>query len=181
MIYKTDPPLAVLVKTAPKELPRLRQLWRTYEPAFPLDYYFLDENFAKQYDDDRITMSLFNACTFLAVLICVIGLYGLVSLLVLRRTKEIGIRKVLGASVGGLITLFTNDLLLLLGVAAAAAFPLAAVGARRWLASYAYHTGLSVWIFVIPAAAILFLTIAVTGYRILKAALANPVKALRTE
>lgn len=181
IIYKTDPPVAVLTKTTPKELPRLRRLWRTYEPAFPLDYYFLDENFAKQYDNDRITMSLFNAFTFLAVLICLIGLYGLVSLLVLRRTKEIGIRKVLGASVGGLIALFTNDLLLLLGVAAAVAFPFAAVGACRWLGSYAYHTGLSAWIFILPAAAILFLTIAVTGYRIFKAALANPVKALRSD
>ncbi|HLI92967.1 MAG TPA: ABC transporter permease, partial [Puia sp.] len=181
MIYKTDPPLAVLVKATPKELPRLRQIWRTYELAFPFDYYFLDENFSKQYDDDRMMMTLFNAFTFLAVPISLTGIYGLVSLLVLRRTKEIGIRKVLGAPVGVLITLFTNDLLLLIGVAAAVAFPLAAMGASKWLASYAYHTGVSAWIFVLPAAIILLLTMGVTAFRIAGAAMANPVKALRSE
>ena len=181
MIYKTDPPLGVLVKTTPKELPRLKQLWRTYEPAYPLDFYFLDENFDKQYEKDRITMSLFNAFTFLAVLICLTGLYGLVSLLVVRRTKEIGIRKILGAPVGRLISLFTNDLLLLVGVSAVIAFPLAAVGARKWLASYAYHANLPAWIFLGPAVLIVLLTMAVTGYRIIRAATANPVKNLRTE
>jgi putative ABC transport system permease protein len=115
------------------------------------------------------------------VLICLTGLYGLVSLLVLRRTKEIGVRKVLGAPVGRLITMFTNDLLLLIGVAAAIAIPLAAIGANRWLASYAYHIGMSAWIFIGPVGIIVILTMGVTGYRILRAALANPVEALRSE
>src|SRR6185437_11514739 len=65
MVYRADPPLAaVLLKTTPAELPRLRQLWRSYEPAFPLSYYFMDENFDKQYEKDRLTMSLFNGFTF---------------------------------------------------------------------------------------------------------------------
>jgi putative ABC transport system permease protein len=182
MVYRTDPPVAaVLLKASPTVLPRLRQLWRTYLPAYPFDYYFMDEDFDKQYEKDRITMSLFNAFTFLIVLICLTGLYGLVSLLVLRRTKEIGVRKVLGAPVGRLITMFTNDLLLLIGVAAAIAIPLAAIGANRWLASYAYHIGMSAWIFIGPVGIIVILTMGVTGYRILRAALANPVEALRSE
>lgn len=126
-------------------------------------------------------MSLFNAFTALAIFICFIGLFGLVSLLVIRRTKEIGIRKVLGATVTHLITLFTNDLLLLAGIAAVIALPLAALGANRWLSSYAYHTGLSAWIFAAPLFVILVLTMLVAGLRIMRAASANPVRSLRTE
>ena len=181
MIYKPDPPLAVLLKASPQTLPRLRQLWKTHFPTTPFNYYFLDENFAAQYEKDRLTMKLFNAFTALAIFICFIGLYGLVSLLVLRRTKEIGIRKVLGASLPQLIALLTTNLLVLVGVAAAIALPLAGIGASRWLNSYAFHVGLSAWVFAAPLAFIVILTLTVTGYRILLAALANPVKSLRTE
>jgi putative ABC transport system permease protein len=180
MVYRPDP-LAVLVKTNPPELPRVKQLWKAHFPAAPFDYYFMDESFAKQYDKDRTAMSLFNAFTALAIFICFIGLFGLVSLLVIRRTKEIGIRKVLGATVTHLITLFTNDLLLLVGLAAVIALPLAAIGANRWLSSYAYHTGLSLWIFATPLVVILALTMVVAGLRIIRAATTNPVKSLRTD
>jgi putative ABC transport system permease protein len=180
MVYRPDP-LAVLVKTDPAELPRVKQLWKACFPAAPFDYYFMDESFAKQYDKDRTAMSLFNAFTALAIFICFIGLFGLVSLLVIRRTKEIGIRKVLGATVTHLITLFTNDLLLLVGLAAVIALPPAALGADRWLSSYAYHTGLSAWIFAAPLFVILVLTMLVAGLRIMRAASANPVRSLRTE
>lgn len=180
MVYRPDP-LAVLVKTSPSELSRVKQLWKTHFPAAPFDYYFMDESFAKQYNKDRTTMSLFNAFTALAMFICFIGLFGLVSLLVIRRTKEIGIRKVLGATVTHLITLFTNDLLLLVGLAAVIALPIAAIGANRWLSSYAYHTGLSPWIFGTPLFVILALTMLVAGLRILRAATVNPVNSLRTE
>jgi len=141
----------------------------------------MDESFAKQYDKDRTAMSLFNAFTSLAIFICFIGLFGLVSLLVIRRTKEIGIRKVLGATVTHLVALFTNDLLLLVGLAAVIALPLAAIGANRWLSSYAYHTGLSPWIFATPLVVILALTMLVAGLRIIRAATANPVSSLRME
>ena len=126
-------------------------------------------------------MSLFNTFTGLAVFICLIGLYGLISLIVIRRNKELAIRKVLGASLLHLVRLFTNELLLLVAVAAAVALPLAGIGASKWLASYAYHTRLSLGIFLWPVVLILLLTGMVTGYRILRAARANPVKALRSE
>jgi putative ABC transport system permease protein len=181
MVFRTDPPLAILLKTTPAELPRLKQLWKAHFPATPFDYYFMDESLAKQYDKDRTTMTLFNAFTALAIFICFIGIFGLISLLVIRRTKEIGIRKVLGATVTHLITLFTNDLLLLVGIAAIIALPLAAIGANRWMSSYAYHAGLSAWIFATPLLLILALTLLVAGLRILQAAVANPVSSLRTE
>jgi putative ABC transport system permease protein len=181
LIYKTDPPNAVLVKAPPSELPRLKQLWKTYFPYSPFDYWFMDEAFNAQYKSDRTSQFLFNAFTSLAIIISCLGLYGLVSLITIQRTKEIGIRKVLGAPLHRLVMLLSADQLWLIGWAALIALPLAALGAQKWLASYAYHTSLNLWVFVLPVLLLLLLTLAVTGYRILRAALANPVDSLRAE
>ena len=181
MIYKPDPPLAALVKTGPAEIPRLKQLWKEHFPAHPFDFFFMDENFNAQYKKDRVTLLLFNAFTGLAIFISCLGLYGLVSLITLQRTKEIGVRKVLGASLSGLVLLLSREQLWLIGLAALIALPLAALGAQRWLSTYAYHTSVNAWMFVLPIGTLLLLALAVTGYRILRAALANPVESLRTE
>jgi len=179
--HKTTPPLAVLIKTVPQQLPRLAQLWKTHFPATPYSYYFLAEDFEKQYEKDKTTMALFNSFTVLALFICFIGLYGLVSLLVIRRIKEIGIRKVLGASLAQLLALLSKDLVLLVGWAAAIALPLAGIGGHHWLAAYAYHAELSWEIFLWPLLTLLTLTLLIAGIRILRAALANPTAALRSE
>ncbi|HLZ89066.1 MAG TPA: FtsX-like permease family protein [Puia sp.] len=181
LIYNTFPLAAAMVSISPRELPRLKQLWKQYFPSSPFNYYFMDENFDAQYAKDRMTMLLFNVFTGLALFISFIGLYGLVSLILLQRKKEIGIRKVLGATPTQLLTLLTKHLLLLLAVATAIALPLAGIAGSRWLASYAYHTNLSLWIFLWSPAVILLLTLAVTGSRIFRASLANPVGALRSE
>ncbi|HEV3325975.1 MAG TPA: FtsX-like permease family protein, partial [Puia sp.] len=181
LIYKTDPPNAVLVKTSPSEIPRLKQVWKSYFPLSPFDYWFMDESFNAQYNSDRTAQFLFNAFTGLAILISCLGLYGLVSLITLQRTKEIGIRKVLGASISGLVVLLSADQLWLIGWAAVIALPLAALGAQKWLSSYAYHTSINVWMFILPVIVLLALTLVVTGYRILRSAMANPVNSLRAE
>jgi putative ABC transport system permease protein len=181
LIYKTDPPNAVLVKAPPSELPRLKQLWKNYFPYSSFDYWFMDEAFEAQYKSDRTAQFLFDAFTGLAILVSCLGLYGLVSLITIQRTKEIGIRKVLGAPIHLLVVLLSADQLWLIGWAAVVALPLGALGAQKWLATYAYHTRLDVWIFVLPVLVLLLLTLAVTGYRILRAALANPVTSLRAE
>lgn len=181
MIYKIDPPLAVLLKTAPGEVPRLKQLWKSYFPSQPFDYAFMEDDFNSQYKKDRITLFLFNAFTGLAILISCLGLYGLVSLITLQRTKEIGIRKVLGASLSRLLLLLSADQLWLVGLAALIALPLAAWGAQRWLSTYAYHTSINVWMFVLPVGILLLLALAVTGYRIVRVALTNPARSLRAE
>jgi len=181
LIYKTDPPNAVLVKTAPSEIPRLKQLWKNFFPSTPLEYKFMDEAFDAQYKSDRTTQFLFDAFTGLAILISCLGLYGLVSLITLQRTKEIGIRKVLGASLSRLLLLLSADQMRLVGWAALIALPLAAWGAQRWLSTYAYHTSLNVWMFVLPVSILLLLALTVTGYRIMRAALANPAESLRAE
>jgi putative ABC transport system permease protein len=181
LIYKTDPPHAVLVKTTPSEIPRLKRLWKNYFPSNAFEYWFMDESFNALYKSDRTTQFLFNAFTGLAILISCLGLYGLVSLITLQRTKEIGIRKVLGATLSRLLLLLSVDQLWLVGLAALIALPLAAWGAQRWLSTYAYHTSLNVWMFLLPVLILLLLTLTVTGYRIVRAALANPTKSLRSE
>jgi len=181
MIYRPDPPLAVLVKAGPGVLPRVKQLWKNHFPSHPIEYFFLDENFNGQYKKDRMTLFLFNAFTGLAIFISCLGLYGLVSLLTLQRTKEIGVRKVLGASLSGLVLLLSREQLWLIGSAALIALPLAALGAQRWLATYAYHASIDALMFVLPIVVLLLLALAVTGYRICRAALANPVESLRAE
>ena len=181
LIYKTDPASAVLVKTTPSEIPRLKRLWKNYFPSDAFEYWFMDESFNALYKSDRTAQFLFNVFAGLAILISCLGLYGLVSLITLQRTKEIGIRKVLGASLSRLLLLLSADQLWLVGWAALIALPLAAWGAQRWLSTYAYHTSLNVWMFVLPLLVLLLLTLAVTGYRIMRAALANPTKSLRSE
>jgi putative ABC transport system permease protein len=163
------------------EIPRLKELWKNYFPSQPFDYAFLEDDFNSQYKKDRITLYLFNCFTGLAIFISCLGLYGLVSLITLQRTKEIGIRKVLGASLSRLLLLLTADQLWLIGLAALIALPLAAWGAQQWLSTYAYHTSLNVWMFVLPVTILLLLALTVTGYRIVRAALANPTKSLRAD
>ncbi len=181
LIYKTEPPWAVVLKTPASEVPRVRQIWKQFYPAIPFDYDFLDKDYNDQYRKDRVTLFLFNAFTGLTIFISCLGLYGLVSLVAVQRAKEIAIRKVLGASVPRLALLLSVGQFWLIGWAALIALPLAALGARKWLATYAYHTTITVWMFLLPVLTLLLLTLAVTGYRILRSALANPVNSLRAE
>jgi putative ABC transport system permease protein len=181
LIYKTDLPNAVLVKTTPSEIPRLKQLWKNYFPSDAFEYWFMDEAFNAQYKSDRITQFLFNAFTGLAILISCLGLFGLVSLVTLQRAKEIAIRNVLGASTPRLVLLLLSGQLWLIACAAVIALPLAAVGAHQWLSSYAYHTSINIWMFVLPVATLLLLAMVVTGYRICRVAMANPVSSLKVE
>ncbi|HET6253524.1 MAG TPA: ABC transporter permease [Puia sp.] len=181
MIYKVDPPLAVVLKMSPDAVPRVRQIWKRFFPATPFDYDFLEKDFSDQYRKDRVTMILFNGFTALSIFISCLGLYGLVSLITLQRSREIAIRKVLGASVSRLVLLLSAGQLWLIAIAALIALPFATLGARKWLTSYAYHTTINVWMFVLPVCALLLLTLTVTGYRILRSALANPADSLRAE
>jgi putative ABC transport system permease protein len=181
LIYQTDPPNAVLVKTTAAEIPRLKRLYKNYFPYSAIDYWFMDESFNELYKSDRTTQFLFDGFAGLAILISCLGLYGLVSLITIQRTKEIGIRKVLGAPLHRLVILLSAGQLWLIGWASLIALPLAALGAREWLATYAFHTRIDPWMFIVPICTLLLLTVAVTGYHILLAATANPVNSLRAE
>jgi len=181
MVYTTARTPAVLVKISPQALPRIKEIWKSYFPDRVIDYGFIDQEFNEQYNKDKMMMFLFNGFTAFALFISCLGLYGLVALITLQRTKELGIRKVLGASLVQLVTLQSKDQVLLIGWAALIALPLAGVGGQRWLTSYAWHAELSVWMFVWPVVTILLLALAVTGLRVMRSAQANPIESLRME
>jgi putative ABC transport system permease protein len=165
----------------PQHLPELKEIYKQYFPAIPIDYAFFDEIISRQYEKDRITMSLFNYFTLLAIFISCLGLYGLVSLITLHRTKEIGIRKVLGASFANLMIVLSKDFVQLVIVALAIALPVAGLLMHKWLMSYAYHEQLVWWMFLVPAVIALLIALAVISKQVLKSAFSNPVKSLRLE
>ncbi|AXY75973.1 ABC transporter permease [Paraflavitalea soli] len=181
MVYHTDITMSITIKIQPKDLPLVATAWKAHYPATPFDYSFLDESYKEQYDKDRLTMKLFSYFTILAILISCLGLLGLVSLMAVQRTKEIGIRKVLGASVQQLISLLTRDFVKLIIIASLIALPLAGIAMSQWLTSYAYHISLTWWMFLLPVVLILLIALTVIGQQVIRAALANPVTALRAE
>ena len=181
MIYNDVPTNITTVNMSPQNLPIIKNIYKQYFPAIPIDYSFFDEIISRQYEKDRITMSLFNNFTILAIFISCLGLYGLVSLITIHRTKEIGIRKVLGASLSNLLLVLSKDFVKLVFVALMIALPVAGILMHKWLQSYAYHEPLVWWMFLIPAVIVLLVAIAVISRQILKTAFSNPVESLRIE
>jgi putative ABC transport system permease protein len=152
-----------------------------FAPGQPFEYAFLDADFAAKYEQEERLSEVFTYISFLAILIACLGLFGLVAFTAERRTKEIGIRKVLGASVGGIILLLSRDFVTLLLIAFVVAVPAAYFAADGWLQGFAYRTGLGVWLFAAAGLISLSIALATISYQALKAAVANPVKALRYE
>jgi putative ABC transport system permease protein len=181
MVYNTTPINTTIVKINPRDLSIVKTLFKKNLPEIPIDYSFVDEIVEKQYEKDRITMSLFNSFTLLAIVISGLGLYGLVSLIAIQRTKEVCIRKVVGASLAQLFILLSKDFLKLVFWAFVIALPVAGIAMNKWLNTYAYHIGLSWWLFLIPVILIIIIALSVISGEIIKTATANPVKNLRTE
>ncbi len=159
----------------------LEQVWKQYFPETPFDYTFLDERFDRLYEAEKKQAGVFTSFSLMAICIACLGLFGLSTFAVSQRIKEIGVRKVLGASVKGLVLLLAKDFLKLVVIAALIAFPLAWYAMHQWLAGFEYRISVQWWVFVLSgllAVSVAFVTI---GLLAIKAALANPVKALRTE
>ncbi len=182
MVYNNKPVTDVLtVRIRPADLPVLKELFTANFPNQLFDYAFFDEMVSKQYEEDRVTMSLFNDFTLLAIFVSCLGLYGLVALIAVQRTREIGIRKVLGASLDQLILLLARDFLWIALWALALALPLAAFFMNKWLSSYAYHVRLGWQMFAVPAIVIPLIALIVIARDTIRTAIANPVKSLRME
>jgi putative ABC transport system permease protein len=157
------------------------QTWETRFPETPFNAFFLDEFFNRQYLADRRFGQIFAVFTSLAILVAALGLFGLSSFSVARRTKEIGIRKVLGAGVGQILVLLSREYLRLILLAGLVALPVAYWLMRRWLTNYAYHVDLGWWFFLIPLLAVIAIAALTVSWQSIRAATANPVDALRNE
>ncbi len=159
----------------------VKKKWEAFSPAGPFGYYFLDEKFERLYNTERRTGRLFTAFTLIAILIAGLGLFGLAAYIVEQRTREIGIRKVLGASVSSVLILVSREFLLLVGLAFLIAVPVTWWGMHRWLQDFAYRAPFSWWIFPVAGAAALVIAIATISFQAVKAAIASPVKSLKSE
>jgi len=155
--------------------------WAAFSPAGPFSYFFLDDRFAMLYTAEQHTGRLFTAFTIIALLIAGLGLFGLAAYMVEQRTREIGIRKVLGASIASVLLLVSKEFLALVGLAFLIAVPLAWWGMRQWLQEFAYRVPISWWIFPLAGAAALFIAVLTISWQTARAATANPIDSLRAE
>ncbi|WP_072876373.1 ABC transporter permease [Flagellimonas taeanensis] len=165
----------------PSTLEQIKAVFEKYDTEKPFEYHFLNEAFDAQYKaEDRLAM-IFSAFTGLAILIAVLGLFGLTTFIAVQRRKEIGIRKVLGASVKSVTTLLSIDFLKLVILAIIIACPIAYWLMNQWLQDFAYRIPISWWMFVVAAMGTLFITLFTISFQSIKTATTNPVKSLRTE
>jgi ABC-type antimicrobial peptide transport system permease subunit len=165
----------------PMAIDKVKEAYNTSYADSDFDISFVDDTIAHFYEQERKTSVLLNWSAGLAILISCLGLFGLVIYTTERRIKEIGIRKVMGASVIQLNVLLCREFLVLVGIAFIIAAPVAWWGLHRWLEGYAFRTGLSWWVFVIGALIMLLTSLVIMCARTLHAANANPVNSLRTE
>jgi len=164
-----------------KALASIQTIFQKYNPGYAFDYSFVDKEFEKKFINEELVRKLSNVFAALAIFICCIGLAGLAAFTIEKRIREIGIRKVLGASVQQLLLLISKEFLKLVFIAFAIAIPLTWWIMHNWLQKYQYRVSISIWMFAIVGAVILLLTLVVVSANTLKAATRNPVKSLRTE
>jgi putative ABC transport system permease protein len=159
----------------------IKKTWKASVPDIPLEYAFVDESIQKQYGNEQKMQGIFYGFAGLSLLIACLGLFGLSIFVVERKVKEIGIRKVLGASVPGIVGLLSKDFLKLVLIAAVIASPLAWYFMHEWLQDFAYRVNIGWWVFGIAGAIALFIALFTVSFRAIRAAMANPVTSLRTE
>jgi putative ABC transport system permease protein len=173
------------IKTTGKDTPyaikAVQKYWQQYNSNFPFEYNFLDDEYNNLYKSEQQTGTLFNIFACIAVLISCLGLFGLATYTAQVRIKEIGIRKVLGAGVINITTMLSKDFLMLVIIAITIASPIAWYFMNQWLQGYAYKVPMQWWIIVIAGLIAILIAFATIGFQAIKAALANPVKSLRSE
>ena len=162
-------------------LSRLKDLWGTIDPGRPLDYFFLDDSFDAQYEAEERLSGIFSSFTVFAILIACLGLFGMASYMAEQRTKEIGIRKVLGASVPGVVGLLARDFVKLVLIANLVAWPIAYLVMNRWMQNFAYRAGIAPWIFILTGLAAMAIALLTVSYQSIRAALSDPVRAIKYE
>jgi putative ABC transport system permease protein len=175
----------VYVRVTPGRIPQALQhiaaVYHHLDPSALFKYDFLDENFSRQYAAERKQGTLLLIFTTLAIIIACLGLFGLVTFSIGQRTREIGIRKVLGASVTGIVLLVSKDLIKPVALSVLISIPLTWYAMHQWLQSFAYRIGINVWIFLAAGGVAVLIAILTVSGRASLAARANPVKSLRID
>jgi putative ABC transport system permease protein len=159
----------------------MKPIFKRYNPEYPFEYNFLDEEYSAKFKDAETTGILVSLFAGLTIFISCLGLFGLATYMAESRVKEIGVRKVLGASVLSLTALLSRDFIALVLVAIVIASPIAWYAMDKWLISYTFHISINWWVFIIAGLLAIFISLATVSYQAVKAALANPVKSLRSE
>ena len=157
------------------------KIFKKYNPLYPFEYHFIDEEYARKFEKEKLEGDLSTIFTLLIMFISSLGLFGLSAFMAESRIKEIGVRKVLGASVASIINLLNLDFIKLVLIAILIAIPISWWSMNQWLAGYSYRTDLSWWVFVLAGLSAVFIAIATVSFQAIKAALANPVRSLRNE
>jgi putative ABC transport system permease protein len=168
-------------RDAPKAISAVQKMWKTYNPAFPFDYTFLDDSYNEMYKADERSGTLFSWFTGIAILISCLGLFGLATYTAQVKVKEIGIRKVLGASVANITAMLSKDFLILVVVSIIIATPIAWYTMNKWLEAFVYRTQIHWWIFALAGILAVIIAFITISFQAIKAAIANPVKSLRSE
>jgi putative ABC transport system permease protein len=165
----------------PAEIGSLQATWKKYVPDRPFDYHFLDEDYDHLYQTEQRTSQLFTLFSALAIFLALLGLFGLAAISTVQRTKEIGIRKVLGADLLNISLLLARNFLILIGIAFPISVPLAWVAATRWLNDFSYRITVPWWVFPLAGAAVLVVAFATVSFHAIRAGRMNPAESLKTE
>lgn len=173
--------VAVNSKNYQSLLAAIGAIWHKDLPSTPFEYMFLDQEVQKQYQAEITMSQIINSFTIMAIIISCLGLFGLAAFSAEQRSKEIGIRKVLGASVSGIVSLLSMDFLKLVIISFIIATPIAWYGMSKWLQVFAYRVPISWWMFALAGIMALFIALFTVSFQAIKAAVANPVKSLKTE
>ncbi len=175
--------MAVKLRTAniSQAVPQVQKMWEKTYPEYAFMSHFTDETIAKFYEQETRLSLLYKIFACIAIFISCLGLYGLVSYMAVQKTKEVGIRKVLGAGVANIVYLFSKEYVILIAIAFAIAAPVAWYFMNNWLQGFAYKINIGMGVFVLAIMASFLIALVTVGYRAIKAALANPVKSLRSE
>jgi ABC-type antimicrobial peptide transport system permease subunit len=187
MIISTDVAMynQVAIKLATTNMPAtiqsVKKIFDQTLPDFVFEYKFLDEKIAGFYKQENQLSALYKIFAAIAIFLSCLGLYGLASFMALQRIKEVGVRKVLGASTGSIVYLFSKEFILLIAIAFAVATPIAWYYMHQWLQAYAYRINISWWLFAAGGFAAIIIALATISFQAVKAAVANPVKSLRSE
>ena len=159
----------------------VKKIWGKTFPNYVYEYRFLDDKIASFYKQENQLAQLYKVFAAIAIFLSCLGLYGLASFMAVQRIKEVGIRKVLGATTADIVYVFSKEFIILIAIAFAIAAPIAWYYMNQWLQNYSYRVNISWWLFAAGGSVAIIIALVTISFQAIKAAMANPVKSLRTE